>query len=87
MSNSKDNVKVDSTKPAPGAFAVTPHDTTEFSEPARSLYVGVTGNVTILMKSGEVVTFVAVPAGFILPVVAYRVNATATTATNIIGLR
>jgi hypothetical protein len=75
-----------SSMPASDAFAVTPHDSTNFTTAARSLYVGVTGNVAVVTPAGTVVTFVGVPAGMILPVEAQRVNSTNTTATNIVGL-
>lgn len=69
------------------AFAVTPSDTVAFTQQhARALYVGVTGDVTLVTLSGGVVTFTAVPAGSIIPVQCQRVNATATTATNIVGI-
>ena len=66
--------------------AVTPHDSTGFTEAARGLYVGGAGNVVAVDRNGNAVTFVAVPAGAILPVVCIRVNATNTTATNIVAL-
>ena len=72
--------------PATGYFAVTPSDATDFTTPARSLYVGTGGDVVVVDNEGTAVTFTAVPSGSILPVVAYRVNATSTTATNIVGL-
>lgn len=67
------------------AFAVTPHNSTDFATPARGLYVGTTGNVVVVTTTGAV-TFTAVPAGAILPVECTRVNSTGTTASNIVGL-
>lgn len=75
-----------STDCADDAAAVTPHDSTNFSSMTRALYVGVTGNVTVVMKSGAVVLFSAVPVGTILPVRCSRVNATGTTASGIVAL-
>lgn len=75
-----------SNAPASDAFAVTPSDSVNFTNGARSLYVGVTGNVAVVTPAGTVVTFTAVPAGTVLPVEASRVNATGTTATSIVGL-
>ena len=72
--------------PALHAVAVTPHDSTDLTNDARSLYVGVTGDVTLLTSGGEVILFTAVPAGAILPIRTRRVNATATTATSIVAL-
>lgn len=87
MSNPKDNVEVDYVNSAVGAFPVVPSDTVEFDAPARALYVGTGGAVTVLMKSGETVAFNNVQDGSILPIVAYRVNATGTSATDIVGLK
>lgn len=73
---------------APGrdAVAVTPSDTVAIpGGPARALYVGVAGDVSILTPRGNTVTFVGVPAGAVLPVNATRVNE-ATTATDIVAI-
>jgi hypothetical protein len=67
-------------------FAVTPHDSTDFTTNARSLYIGVTGDVTAVALDGTSATFVAVPAGSILPIRCKRVNATGTDADSIVGL-
>ncbi len=72
--------------PAGHAEAVTPHDVTSFAREMEGLYVGVTGNVAVVLPSGTAVTFVGVPAGAILPVRCIRVNATNTTATSIVAL-
>ena len=66
------------------AVAVTTSDTTEVGY--SGLYIGVTGDVAIKGIGGVAVTFKAVPAGTILPIVVNRVMATNTTATNILGL-
>lgn len=75
-----------SNAPASDAFAVTPSDSVNFTTAARSLYVGVTGNVTVVTPAGTVVLFTAVPAGTVLPIEAQRVNATGTAASGIVGL-
>ena len=67
--------------------AVTPSDTHAIKGgPARALYVGVTGDVAAVNENGVAVIFTAVPAGAVLPIATRRVNATNTTATNIIAL-
>lgn len=73
--------------PAVRAEPVTPHDTNRLPDhPARSLYIGGAGNVVVHMAHEEAPrTFVAVPAGTILPVSVQRVL-TASTATNIVAL-
>jgi hypothetical protein len=74
------------TGPGTDAFSVAPSDTANFTANARSLYVGTAGDVVVVTPGGSVVTFKAVPAGTTLPVIAKRVNFTATTASNIVGL-
>jgi hypothetical protein len=73
--------------------AVTPSDTVPLTTAAKSLYVGVTGDVTVLgvvAVSGVVDTtptvFKAVPAGwFVLPFPVAQIMATGTTATNLVA--
>jgi hypothetical protein len=70
-----------------GAAAVTPSDTVDFARGAcRAIYVGGAGNVAAVMIGGEVVTFVAPPVGTRLEIAAKRINATNTTATNLVAL-
>jgi hypothetical protein len=73
------------------AIAVTPSDSTNFvfsaaPHEARYLYVGVTGDVTLVTPDGQTVLFKAHPVGY-LWCRCVRVNATATTATNIVAMR
>jgi len=69
---------------ASDAVAVTPSDTS--LNAFHGLYIGATGDVTVKGSSGVAVTFTAVPAGSIIPIVC-RVMATGTTATNITGFQ
>lgn len=75
--------------PAEGAVSITPSDTVDTVFPigkrGRSLYVGVGGDVTLVTWNNEVITHVGVPQGSILPCQFKRVNATATTATSLVG--
>lgn len=81
------NLEAKNTAPAEDAFTVTPSDTANFtSGPARALYIGVSGDVTLITTGGNAVLFKAVPVG-ILPVRCTRVNATGTAATNIVALQ
>lgn len=67
------------------AAAVTPSDTTVVA--ARGLYIGGAGNVAIQTDANAAaVTFTAPPVGTLLPVQAYRVMSTNTTATLIVAL-
>lgn len=70
----------------PGVYgeAVTPSDTVNSTAPFRSLYVGVTGNISVQMRNGAVV-FANVPVG-IHPIQGTRVNATGTTASSLVAL-
>jgi hypothetical protein len=70
--------------PARYGAAVTPSDSINLAAPTRSLYVGTTGNISVVMLNGTVV-FNTVAVG-ILPVQCTRVNATGTTASNIVAL-
>lgn len=72
--------------PASDGVAVTPSDVTNLATPFRALYVGSTGTVTLVTLTGTVLSFVALPAGVILPVRGVRVNSTGTTASSIVAL-
>ena len=50
------------------------------------IYVGSLGDVTAVRQDGVAVTFVAVPAGTRLPIAVRRINATGTTAMNLVAL-
>lgn len=77
--------RADNTAPAIDCAAITPSDSVAIAGgPCRGIYVGVTGNVTILTTGQNTVTFSAVPVG-ILPVNALRVNATGTTASSLVA--
>lgn len=67
------------------AFAITPHDVTNFTKPCRAVYVGTGGDLTLVTISGAV-TFVGVASGSLIPVFCTRVNFTGTTADDLVGL-
>lgn len=71
---------------AVSGFAVTKSNSTVFTQPTRALYVGGTGDVAVRMVDGTTPTFVAVPAGALLPIRVDQVLSTGTSATSIIGL-
>lgn len=77
---------VNSDLPALDGAAITTSDTVNFSYVARGIYIGVTGDVVIVNQSGSVLTFKNAQQGSILPIRCMRVNATNTTATNLIAL-
>ncbi|SLN77034.1 spike base protein, RCAP_Rcc01079 family [Roseisalinus antarcticus] len=70
--------------PATRASTVTPDDTADLSHISSALYVGVTGDVTLITYSFETVTFVE--AHGIVPIRTRRVLATGTTAGAILAL-
>lgn len=70
------------------AAAVTPNDSVDLAEPS-VIYVGgfgTTGAVKVTTAQGTDVTFLGVPAGFVIPVQVRRVWSTGTTATNIVRI-
>ena len=74
--------------PARRGEAVTPHDSTDLAYATRGLYVGVGGDITVVFVAdvATAVLLTDVPSGVILPICITRVNSTATTATNMVGL-
>lgn len=70
---------MDNDSPAKG-FAITPHDTNALAHPTRGIYVGVTGDITLVTAGGDQLLLKNVAAGMILPIRAVRVLATGTTA-------
>ena len=74
------------TAPASNAFAITPNNATDLPAITRALYVGLSGDIALIMQGGEAVTLTNVMAGTMLPLRAVRVAATGTTAQNLVGL-
>jgi hypothetical protein len=75
----------DATVAAHDGRALTPSDSMEIPG-SRGLWVGTGGDVRVTMVSEQVLTFEAVPSGFLLPIQVTRVWATGTTASGIIAL-
>lgn len=73
--------------PPQNAAAVTTSDTVDLGYVTKNLYIGVSGDVTVIMAGGQTVTLKSVPVGM-LPqgIRVTRIKATGTTATNIIAL-
>jgi hypothetical protein len=73
--------------PPSNSFVITPSDTTELPFVARSVYVGVTGDITLRQANDTgSVTLKAVPAGTMLPIRARQIYATGTGASQLVGL-
>lgn len=68
------------------AAAITPSDSVSLTVFPRAIYIGGAGNVSVLTLGGDTVTFSGLAAGSILPVRVQRVNATSTTATNLVAI-
>jgi hypothetical protein len=68
--------------PGEGSAPVTPNDSADLTEIARSLYVTGAGDVKFDGADGTTDTW-TVPANFVIPVAVRRVYATGTTATGI----
>lgn len=73
------------------AVAVTPSDTVDITLPSginrtKGLYIGVTGDVNAVMADGSTALFKGLAAGVVHFISVKRINATSTTATNILAL-
>lgn len=72
--------------PAGNAFSITPSDSVNCDFATRAVYVGGTGDLTVVTINDEVVTFIGIPGGTLLPLRIKRVNSTSTTASALVGL-
>ena len=70
--------------PIQHATAVVPNDAVDLPHVTRALYLGGAGDVTVTLRGGATVTFVAMGTGW-HPLRAVRVLATGTTASDILG--
>lgn len=78
-----------STTPNPAVEAIAATVTQNFTASgklARAVYVGATGDVTLILPDDGPVEFKAVPAGTILPVRCKRVSAASASPANIVAL-
>ncbi len=74
------------TSPPEHAAAILPDDAAELSHATRALYVGGTGDVSVQLLAGDIVTLANLPAGTLLPIRIIRVLASGTSATSLVGL-
>ena len=70
--------------PAASAEAIV--NGTDFTRECSAIFVGVGGNMNVIMKDGATVLFTGVVAGTVLPIRATQVVAASTTATNLVAL-
>jgi hypothetical protein len=74
------------TDPATFGVAITPHDSTDFTQgKCRGIYVGGAGDA-VLIQEGNAITYTGLLAGSFYPFECTRVNSTSTTATNLVAL-
>lgn len=75
------------TSPAGNALALDAlfSDTVDLVTPTRALYVGVTGNIKVIMEGGQTVTLENVPV-CVIPLRVQRIFSTGTDASKIVGL-
>lgn len=74
------------TSPASKAYEITPDDDNDLPVHTRGIYVGLAGNLTVILQGDTTqVTFVGVPVG-IMPIRVKRVMATGTAAEDLVGL-
>lgn len=71
--------------PPPAHIAVTPNDSAELEFMTSALFIGGAGNVAVLTKDGDSVTYVVSNAGTYI-FGQFKQVLTATTATNIIAV-
>lgn len=76
---------VELARPGNGGAAVTPADGSDLASPARAIFVGTGGDVSVV-SNGNTLTFTNVQDGTLLPIRATRVRSTGTTATNIVAI-
>jgi hypothetical protein len=74
------------TAPAQHGFAITPADGTDLPSETRGLWVGASGDLVLVLASGDEVTIAGVPGGTLLPLRIRRIRATGTGASQLVGL-
>ena len=72
--------------PSRDFFAITKSDTVDLAFSPRSIRVGAAGDVVAVREDGVAVTFKSCAIGEILPIIAIRINATGTTANDLVGM-
>ena len=87
LSNVTDKKQEVDAGPISYGIAVTPSDSVDLTNPCRGIYVGVSGNVAVVLAGGETVTFVNLVAGVLHGIRATRILSTGTTATSIVAVR
>ena len=74
------------TGPICGGFDITPDDQDELVHVTRAIMVAEAGDLSVMMKDGDMITLSGLIAGVVYPLRISQVLATGTTATGIVGL-
>lgn len=75
------------TSPARNSFSVIPDDASDLVTTCRALFIGGAGNISVILADdSSSLVFKNIPAGTVMPIAVKRVEATLTTATDILGL-
>jgi hypothetical protein len=73
--------------PAETCFAITPSDTVDLPRATKAIYIGQSGDVTLIPVRGDTpVVFKRLTAGTILDVRVRAIRANGTTAADLVGL-
>jgi len=72
--------------PAQRGFAITPNDAADLAAETRGLWIGASGDLALVLASGDEVSLVGAVGGSVLPLRVRRIKATGTTATQLVGL-
>ncbi len=72
--------------PAQRAFTITPSDAVDLAAETRGLWVGASGDLALVLASGDEVIVAGAVGGTLLPLRVRRVKATGTTASQLVGL-
>lgn len=72
-------------EPAVAGFLINPSDTEYLPFVPRAVYVGVSGNLAIMMYTGDILILTGVVAGSVLPIRVVKVFSSNTTASNLVG--
>lgn len=72
--------------PAQYGFAISPSDVADLAAETRGLWVGASGDLALVLASGDEVTIAGAVGGSLLPLRVRRVKASGTTAAQLVGI-
>lgn len=73
-------------EPAVNGFLISPDDAAYLPFVPRAIYIGISGNLSVMLFNGDIVVFTNAAAGSVLPLRVIKVFSTGTTALNLIGM-